>query len=240
MDFAHVVRVLLRRWLIMLLGLAAAGGAAFAAYQSTPRSYEASSQVMVLLSPKAANPDLETSPFLYLPDGLQALARVATLIPGTPEYRAAMAAQGFEPAYTVTLQTREPLVTFTVESSDPANALETRNELMRRFSSDLDRIQREEGVPQRQWAHIRVLHASDTLTASSGSALRTAAAVGVVLLLVTLLVVALVERRSTRRTGQAKRAESRPERSGHETGTVSTPDSSPDDDTVLVDADPNR
>lgn len=196
MDLVNIVRVLLRHWLPLLLGLTLVGVSAYAVYRVTPRSYEATSQIMLLLRPTASDPELETSPFLYLPDGLTALARVVTLIPNTPGYRASMAEDGFEPAYTVELQARDPIVLFTVEGSDPANALRTRDELMARFAADLDRVQEEEGVPDRQWAHFRVLQTSDVPTTSSGTAFKRAAGVGVFGGLLTLLGIALLERRA--------------------------------------------
>jgi hypothetical protein len=199
MDFATVVRVLLRHWLVLLIGFALAVGGALAAYRSAPRSYEASSQVMLLLRPTASNPELETSPFLYLPDGLTALARVVTLIPNTPEYRASMAEEGFEPAYSVELQARDPIVIFTVEGPEAESVLRTRDELMTRFAEDLDRVQTEEGVPDRQWAHFRVLQASDVPAAQAGGAFQRAAAVAALIGLLTLGTIALLERRSRRR-----------------------------------------
>lgn len=199
MDVANVVRVLLRHWFMVLIGLTLTLGSAYAVYKVIPRTYEATAQTMLLLRPTASNPDLETSPFLYLPDGVTALARVVAVIPNTPEYRESMEAEGFEPNYTVALPTRDPIVVFTVEGADPENALLTRDELVARFMADLDRVQEEEGVPDRQWAHLRVLHSSDVPTTQSGTALQGAAGVVGLGGLLTLLGVALLERRSHRR-----------------------------------------
>lgn len=207
MDLSRLVRVLLRRWRILLIGMVVSVGAAYFVYSETPRTYEARSQIMMLMPPTASNPEIEISPFLYLPDGLSSLARVITLIPTTAEYQESMLAQGFEPAYTVLLDAREPIITFTVEGTSPANALRTRDELMTRFANDLDRVQREEGVPERQWAHVRVLHSGDLLTASSGDALRNAAAAGMLGAIATLLVIALRERGAAgRRAGSTTQA----------------------------------
>lgn len=206
MDLSRLVRVLLRRWRILLIGMVVSVGAAYFVYSETPRTYEARSQIMMLMPPTASNPEIEISPFLYLPDGLSSLARVITLIPTTAEYQESMAAQGFEPAYTVLLDAREPIVTFTVEGASPANVLRTRDELMTRFADDLDRVQEEEGVPERQWAHVRVLHSGDSITASSGDALRNAAAAGMLGAIATLLVIALRERRSAGRAGSTTQA----------------------------------
>lgn len=203
MDFARLLRVLLRRWLILLVGFLLSAGAAFGVYRVMPRTYEASSQIMLLLRPTANNPDIEVSPFLFLPNGLNTLARVITLFPNTPEFRASMIQAGFESTYTVALQPQNPIVTFTVEADEPTATLRTRTELMRRFSADLDRVQTEEGVPKRQWAHVRVLEESSHVSVRSGDAFRNAAGVGVGGAVLTLLVIALVERRSTRRPRRA-------------------------------------
>jgi capsular polysaccharide biosynthesis protein len=202
-DFAQFLRVLLRRWVIVLVGLMVSAGAAFGVYKVVPRSYEATSQVVLLLGPNASSPEVKGSPFIYVPNGLNTLAEVLTLIPNTPEFRASMVSAGFDSSYTIDLERQSPIVTFTVVSSDPTSTLRTRAELMRRFESDLNRVQREERVPAWQLAHMRVLEASDYVAVRPGDTFRVAAASGAGCVVLTLLVIAFVERRSTRKPRRA-------------------------------------
>lgn len=211
MDFAKLVRALLRRWLILVIGIVISGGAAYAVYRYTPRTYEGTSQVMLLLPPTGGSADVTISPFLNLPAGLSTLARVLTLPPATPEYRASMAASGFDATYSLSVQPQNPIVTFTVEDRDPVRVLRTRDELMRRFAADLDEIQTTEKVPRRQWAHVRVLVSSNEVTSRSGDGFRNAAGVGVAGALLTLMVVVLLERRSSSTPRAVTAEDSEPE-----------------------------
>lgn len=203
MDFARLLHVLLRRWVIVVVGLVVSLAAAFGVYKVIPRSYEATSEVMLLLRPTANNPNYTVSPFLYLPDGLNTLGRVLMTTLNTPEARASMASDGFRAGYTIELQRQGPIVGFTVVGPDLTNTLETRAELMRRFESELSRIQKDEEVPSRQLAHTRVLEASDHVSVVSEDAFRGAAGTGVAGMALTLLVIALVELRSRRRAERA-------------------------------------
>lgn len=198
MDVGRLVRALLRRWLILLIGLIVSVAAAAAVYFQTPSMYQSTSQAMVLLPRTASSPDEATSPFLYMPDGLTTLARVVVLIPNTPEFRRTLAEDGFGAQYEVSVESTAPIVRFSVEGADPQVVLATRDELMRRFAAELKRVQTEEQVPQRQFAHMRYLEASAEVDPLGGDRLRGAAVTAVLGGLLTLAVIILLERRSSK------------------------------------------
>lgn len=204
MDFGVVVGALLRRWLIGLIGLLLACGAALAVYSATPRTYQSSSQIMVLLPPTAGSTVVESSPFLYLPNGLTTLARVVTLVPGTEEFRRSMIVDGFVDQYEVSVESQNPIVRFSVEGADPASVLATRDELMRRYATELERVQGEERVPRRQFAHVRTLEATREVVAVSGDRLRAGAVTGVLLGILTLLTMVVVDRVSFARAKRGR------------------------------------
>ena len=210
MNFVGLLRLLMRRWWIALLGFVLSVGAAAGAYTATPPTYEAGAQTIVLLPPTANPAEDATSPFLYLPGGLLVLAQIVSVIPNSPDFREAMARDGYETTYTVQLQAGTPVATFVVEGATPESTLSTRDELVRRFQLELRRIQTDENVPERQLARARILEASSNAAPQSGDRLRAAALAGVVGAVLTLIVVVLVDKRRNRRNprpeGPAKTA----------------------------------
>lgn len=194
MDLATAIRVVFRRWLVALVGVLLTAGAMYGAYEAMPRSYTTTSQVMLLLPPDAANPSVPTSPFLYLPGGLGALARIVILTTTDDRFRADMEARGFEPQYEVALDTQGPIVRFTVEGANPDNVAATRDELVRRFASEIDRVQQEEKVPERQLVHLRYLDGTTGPLPMTGDRVRAVAAVGVLGIALTLLAMFLIDR----------------------------------------------
>jgi len=194
MDFGVVLKVLLRRWLLGTLGLVLTAGAVIAVYTTSPRVYQSSSQTMVLLPPTANSPVVESSPFLYLPSGLTTLAQIVALTPATEEFRRSMAADGFVEQYEISAETTRPVIRFTVQGSDPVGVLATRDELMLRYAAELERVQLDENVPTRQFAHMRYLEASRKVDAMSGDRFRAAAGAGVAGVLLTLLAMFIIDR----------------------------------------------
>ncbi len=176
MDLAAAIKVMIRRWPVLVAGLVMTLGGVAYIYSTAPVTYESRGQVMVLLPSTASSPDYEVSPFLYMPSGLTTLARVVSLIPTTEQYRASMRAAGFDSEYEIGLDDRAPIVTMSVQGSDPHDVLATRDELVARFGRELQRVQMEERVPKRQFAHLRTLEASVTAEAVTGSRMRAAVA----------------------------------------------------------------
>lgn len=209
MDLGDLLRLLVRRWLIIAIGLALAAGGAAAVYRAAPRSYQADAQGLLLLPPDANNPMLETSPFLYLPQGLNVLGRIVNQRMQTPAFHRQMESEGFHADYELGIETQTPVITITVEGVDDSDTLETRNVLMTKFASILAEVQREEAVPSRQFAHVRFLDTSDEADVVSGDRLRAAAVVGAGGAVLVLLFAIAWDRLARRRS----RARSKPEAS---------------------------
>lgn len=211
MDLGEALRALLRRWLILLAGLLLTGGAAAWVYLETPVSYQSSGQVLVLLPPNANSPEVATNPFLYLPNGLNVLARVVAVSPTTPQFRRSMIESGFRSQYELTVETGGSMVTFSAEGTDPENVVATRDELMRRFSTELDQVQDEEGAPDRQRAHTRQLSMSDQATPMAGDRLRAVAMVGAAGVVLTLILTLVLDRWLLRRARRKHAARMAPD-----------------------------
>lgn len=198
MDIASVLRAILRRWLIVLIGLAVTGAGTWAVYRAVPSSYQITSQAIILLPRTAQTMEYDTNPYLYLPNGLSILARVVTVEPNTASFHAAMRRDGFTAQYELDAEPREPLVRISVEGNDPEMVRATHRELLRRFEAELARLQAREEAPARQTAIVRFLDAESNPVPISGDSFRAAAMTAALGVLLTLLLVFLLERRASR------------------------------------------
>lgn len=198
MDLASILRAVLHRWWVLLIGLVLTGAGAWAVYGAVPLSYQVTSQAIILLPRTAQTMDYDTNPYLYIPNGLSVLAKVVTIEPNTANFHAAMQRDGFMAQYELDAEPREPMVRFSVEGRDPEMVRATHRELLRRFEAELARLQEREEAPARQTAIVRFLDAESEPVAISGDSFRAAAMTAAVGVLLTLLLIFLLERRSQR------------------------------------------
>lgn len=177
MDVERVLRVLLRRWLVIVIGAALSVGAAAYLYTSLSPTYRATARLLLLLPPEAEDEESDGSPFLYLPNGLDVLARVVAAAPQSVTFTESLTAQGLVATFEVAVDPASPIITIEVEGGDPQNVLATRDGVVEALEAELARVQEEEGVPERQTARARVFAAEETPTMLSGDRTRVALAV---------------------------------------------------------------
>ncbi|TRY18625.1 insulinase family protein [Tessaracoccus rhinocerotis] len=212
------MKVLLRRWLVILIGLLLTGGAVGYLMVSTPPSYVVSSRLLLLLPNDARGPDAIGSPFLYLPSGLQVLAGLIAGTPATLAFQTAKAEEGLGSSVEVAADRDAPMLTVQVSGTDPRDVLDTRDWVLSLLQTELRRLQEEEGAPNSQIAHARVF-ASENVPTSEGNpwlrpALVVVAAGGVVTLLAAFAVDSLVRRRAGIRAARRTDAASDPSEEG--------------------------
>lgn len=172
MEFGSALRVLLRRWLVILVGAILTLAAAAYVYTSTPPTYRATAELLLLLPPEAGAEERATSPFLYLPNELNVLARVVAAAPQSLSFEENLESQGLTSPYEVGVDPGTPIISVGVEGPDAENVLATRDGLVDAIQDELSQVQREEEVPVRQTARTRVFAAEDTPTELGGSAVR--------------------------------------------------------------------
>lgn len=203
MDVGSAIRVLLRRWLVVLFGVLLTVGAAGYLYLNTPPSYTAGGRMLLLLPSNARGEDFVGSPFLYLPNELNVIGQVISVFPNSHDFQAAKAEAGLQSTVDVAVERQSPTLTLTVTGGDPEDVIKTRDWLVEQLSNELRRIQVEEGAPKAQTAHARVFAAEDQPVEESGSWMRQViAAVGVgglATLVVAFLIDYLLQRRKPRR-----------------------------------------
>lgn len=211
MDIGSALRVLLRRWLVVLLGVALTAGVGAYLYTNAAPNYQATARMLLLLPPNARGAELDGSPYLYLPNGLNVLAGLVAVAPLSREFQESLVSQGFVSAYTVGVDPTTPAITVSVEGPDPDNVIATRDKLIEAILDELQRVQAEEGTPLRQTAHARIYAAEDTPRQLSGSGLRGLLALAAVGGLITLLAAfgidRLIQMRRTRRERIREEAE---------------------------------
>ncbi len=203
MDLGSAVKVLLRRWIVVLVGLLLTVGGAAYLYLSAPPSYTAGARMLLLLPPNARGADAVGSPFLYLPDGLNVIGRLVSVSATTREFREAMAAEGLTSGYQVTVDPQNPIVVIAVEGPDPEDVLATRDWMVGALQEELLAVQVEEGAPEAQIAHARVFAAEERPVEQGNARLREVIGVlgmgGVVTLLAAFGVDRLFQQRRARR-----------------------------------------
>lgn len=179
---------------MLVIGVVLTMGAAGLTYTQIPSRYQATARMILLLPANARGDELVGSPFLYLPNGLNVLARIVALTPTSRDFQALLYQQGLVSQYEVGVDNASPTITVTVEGTDPQNVVETRDRVIEAMNSELLVIQREENAPSNQIAHTRVYAAEPMPEQIGGSRLRGVLAVGGAGALLTLIVVFVIDR----------------------------------------------
>jgi len=242
MTLASAVQVLLRRWLVIVIGLVLTLGAAGYVYLNTPPRYQATARMLLLLPSDSRGEQAIGSPFLYLPNGLNVLARIVSVTPTSREFQAALLAQGLTSQYEVGVDTTSPTITVSVEGDDPQNVIATRDGVIKAVQDDLLAIQREENAPRAQTAHTRVYAAEATPDQIAGDRMRGVLSVVAAGALLTLLAAFAIDRLSQSRKARKERraAGGEPTRKGRKAAAAAaaaTPDETPEP-ALDVDAEP--
>lgn len=200
MYLSDALEVVVRRWIIVAIGLVATVGVVFHTLNTVGPDYQATSQVVLLTSGATAG----TNPYVDFPQGLDTTAAGLAASVTSRDTQASMAEQGLSAAYDVSIAPDAgPLLVITATDPDPATAIATRNAVMALMSTTLNRMQSDAGVPATLTVSVQPMTVSSSADVLPGSRLRAVVAVaaaGVLLVLfVTLLIDRLLLRRAERR-----------------------------------------
>lgn len=204
MDFVDAVRVLLRRWRVLLVGAIAVCAMAGAAILAVPTNYQATGQLVLLLPPQATGTATPTNPYLNLAPGLTITASLIASTVSSKDVARTLEAGGFESDYSIGLDPGAgPVLVISTEDTDPVMAVRTRDEVISRLQDELARIQVAVGAPQRQLISARTNGVADIAEPLPGSKIRALAVIGAVGVVITLLVAFLRDRRRSPRSAPA-------------------------------------
>lgn len=203
MDFWTAMRVLLRRWLVLVLGVLCTLGALFGVTQMVPPTYEARGELILLLPAQA---DAEATdiglknPYLGIGGSLSAMGAVVARALGGQEAKIELAELGDAEYVVDTLPGDAPILDIVTTSEDPDVALEMYGQVEAALMAELDERQAIAAAPEGlriMAAPVRVPVEAERMT---GSLLRAAAAVIVMGGALTLGAAFLVESISVRRS----------------------------------------
>lgn len=188
--------IMVRRWVVLLLGLALTAGVAGLAYGAMPPRYQATARMMLLLPDDARREP--GNPFLYSPNGLVVLAHYAAEILYTQSLARDIEEAGLVNSFEAGLEPREPIITVSVQGDDADRVAATRDYLVHRVEEKVLIAQTEVGAPPRHIAYVHTFMDHDLPYEIGGD--RTRALVGVVaagVLLSLVAAFAVGRRRST-------------------------------------------
>lgn len=210
MDLIDAVRVMLRQWRVLAIGIVVVVLAAVAAIFVVPTRYQATGQLVMLLPPQSTGNATPTNPFLNLEPGLTITASLIAATLTTKDSARTLEAAGFSSEYTIALNPGNgPVLEISVEDTDGAMAVRTRDEVISRLDQELTRIQLAENAPQRQVIHARPNSVANVAEPLPGSKIRALAVIGALGAVLTLFI-AFVRDRLTRNGGAIFRPEAAP------------------------------
>lgn len=208
MNLAETLRVLARRWYILLVGVLLAAGAVIGVWTKVPPRFERTA-TQVLLPGKKSLPLNGQNPYLYL-GGLTLAADVVVRAVGSDNIRRDINEQhpGTEVEVSRDPTTAGPVILLSVSSTRDEVAADVLRQLTLKTAQVLGDLQQEERIPtaERMTVVTLTIDAVGVLRDRTRLALSVGAGVGVIAL--TLLAAALTEgiirRRKRRRAVRAK------------------------------------
>ena len=211
MDFLSVVRVVLRRWPIVLGALVLSALAAYMAASSVAPSYQAKGSAL-LVGPQGATvagteqPQLD-NPYTRLDNTTLVLAAVAVQIMDDSSIRESLRAEGAAPDYVVgRAEDGTPVLGVVATNTDPAVAVKTVDLVLDRLNDELDIRQAEAGAPADSRVRSIVVTRSDTAIEQLGGRIRAflaVAALGVAASISLAFITEAIVQGRRRRSGEA-------------------------------------
>jgi hypothetical protein len=195
MDFLDALKVLLRRWYAVLVGLVLIGAACGVAITRVQTGYEATGQYLLLLPADASGTKTPTNPFLNLQSGLVVTGSLIAGTLTTKESQRSLATAGFTSKYAIGLNPGGgPILSITTDDTDPSMAVATRDEVIRRLDAELLRIQVAVDVPRTQLIHATESGVSPTAEVVPGRKIKALAVIAGGGLVLTLVVTFSLDR----------------------------------------------
>lgn len=204
MYFSDAIATILRRWVIVVVGLLVAVGLGLVVISIVPTRYQATAEVLILPPSRPVQDGDRANAYMGLPNALTSTTTLVGSSLMSLETQGELTDLGYASEYNVAVVPGAgPLLSISVTDTDADAALALRDVLNERVESELRRLQSEEDVPLTQYMTTRVFNANSEAEVLAGSRIRALAAVLAATALVTAFAVFGVERMATRkaRTG---------------------------------------
>ncbi|MEZ5218831.1 MAG: LamG-like jellyroll fold domain-containing protein [Ilumatobacteraceae bacterium] len=167
MDVGTLIRILIRRWWVVLPLLGLTFGGAFWFSSSVEPAYQ--TKAAVLLIGPSIQGGQEINPLAEVPRTLNTTAVAIALIVSDTEVRDELSSLGFVPTYTITVTPDTPIINVTVRSDSPEGALATLDSVVDFIRVKLDNEQSEFGSPEEQYIRTALLQRSSRAQALYGA-----------------------------------------------------------------------
>ena len=173
-DFYTVVRVLVRRWYIVVLGALVTAAVALWIAMSIAPTYEAKGSAILVGAQSSNVPgNARDNPFTRLDSSTVVLTAVATQIMDDPRIRESLADGGASAGYEVgQASDGTPVFIVVATHADEQTALRTVDAVLKRIDDELDRRQAEAGAPEESRIHSILLTQPDAAQELLGGRLR--------------------------------------------------------------------
>lgn len=194
MDLVTFLRVLLRRWDVVLPGFLLTVVTVLSAGANVAPEFEAEGSLL-LLGPSTSTSSqgaVPVNPYLNIPSSLDSTAVIIAETMRSQETIRELANLGATADYEVEATQKTPILTVTTRGSSREQVLHTAQLVLRRAQDDLARRQQEAGAPEQAFIRSEVL-TPPRASMHSGSKPRVMAAVGALGLGLTVLLAFAVE-----------------------------------------------
>lgn len=172
MDFGTLIRIILRRWIVVIPILLLAFGLAWRTGSSALPDYEANSTMILLQAP-----DAETNPLAEIGRPVNTAALAIALAVNDPESHRRLAELGHKGAYQLGAVEDQPLINIVTTGRSPGQALGLLDAVKEAVRLELDQFQISLDAPQSQFMTTRALSNSPTARPLYGSRDRAVAAI---------------------------------------------------------------
>lgn len=198
MDLVRVCRVVLRRWVVVVLVATIGLGAAFSVAQTVPSRYQSDGSMLLLSQATvldASGKKVTGNPYQrFGSTGEAVTASVMARVAMGPEFKAMLAEAGVDADYVIAVSNSGggAVVDFSVVTDSAEKAQASLEQVMAAWGAEVLAYQKRAGAPEITWIRASVLTASDEPLVLNGARLRItavlvlasgAAAVGSALLL---------------------------------------------------------
>lgn len=215
MDILAAVRIMLRRWHVVLSGLVLTAVAAFTVMQSIAPTYQAKGSAMIVSPPpleteEGVNP-LSLNPYARFDASTSVLAGVTVEIMNDIDVRERLALEGASPGYQIGQSNSTPVLWVVVVDPDPQQAIRSTSMVLAAVGVELDRRQAEAGAPEESRIRSFVVTEPTRAIALTGARVRAFTAVAVLGLAASISLAFVVEAFAQARRRRRDAVESRGE-----------------------------
>lgn len=210
MYVVDVLRVLIRRWYVLIVGILVMAGAGFVVIDKVPTNYQASATLVFLL-PADTPTTAPMNPYLNFQSGQGIAASLVGSMLSTNETQRDMVKSGFRSEYAVAQppESNAPQLSITAQDSDPQMVVATVREVIRRIGERLADMQTAAGAPRAQLIKATPFNVTNVAEPLHGDKIRALAVVGGLVGLLTLMAAFFTDRvlRGRGRKGAVSRSD---------------------------------